>query len=116
MSEIDTLLFFFSSRRRHTRWPRDWSSYVCSSDLFTVLPAPRVRNCTKTSTPSRSTLSRSEERRVGKECRWRWSAEHGKKRERKGGIGGQRTGRGGRGQEGRVDGERRGVRTREERQ
>src|SRR5207253_8005623 len=23
----------FSSRRRHTRWPRDWSSDVCSSDL-----------------------------------------------------------------------------------
>src|SRR5215208_8418702 len=28
--------FFFSSRRRHTRWPRDWSSDVCSSDLFGV--------------------------------------------------------------------------------
>src|SRR5690625_7820419 len=27
------LFFFFSSRRRHTRWPRDWSSDVCSSDL-----------------------------------------------------------------------------------
>src|SRR5215510_15870182 len=27
--------FFFSSRRRHTRWPRDWSSDVCSSDLGT---------------------------------------------------------------------------------
>src|SRR5271166_5037026 len=27
--------FFFSSRRRHTRWPRDWSSDVCSSDLLT---------------------------------------------------------------------------------
>src|SRR5690625_3876295 len=27
------VLFFFSSRRRHTRWPRDWSSDVCSSDL-----------------------------------------------------------------------------------
>src|SRR5690625_6460899 len=26
-------LFYFSSRRRHTRWPRDWSSDVCSSDL-----------------------------------------------------------------------------------
>src|SRR5207253_7925427 len=24
---------FFSSRRRHTSWPRDWSSDVCSSDL-----------------------------------------------------------------------------------
>src|SRR5690625_7640103 len=26
-------MFVFSSRRRHTRWPRDWSSDVCSSDL-----------------------------------------------------------------------------------
>src|SRR2546429_6463132 len=26
--------FFFSSRRRHTRCSRDWSSDVCSSDLF----------------------------------------------------------------------------------
>src|SRR5689334_7396913 len=25
--------FFFSSRRRHTRWSCDWSSDVCSSDL-----------------------------------------------------------------------------------
>src|SRR5690625_4063553 len=30
------LWFFFSSRRRHTRWPRDWSSDVCSSDLDTA--------------------------------------------------------------------------------
>src|SRR5690625_4468560 len=28
--------FIFSSRRRHTRWPRDWSSDVCSSDLVGV--------------------------------------------------------------------------------
>src|SRR5207253_8418381 len=27
------LCFIFSSRRRHTSWPRDWSSDVCSSDL-----------------------------------------------------------------------------------
>src|SRR5437870_13825675 len=27
------MYFFFASRRRHTRWPRDWSSDVCSSDL-----------------------------------------------------------------------------------
>src|SRR5690606_39477493 len=31
------LTFFFSSRRRHTRFSRDWSSDVCSSDL---VPAP----------------------------------------------------------------------------
>src|SRR5439155_18032291 len=29
--------FFFSSRRRHTRWPRDWSSDVCSSDLLILV-------------------------------------------------------------------------------
>src|SRR5207302_5502321 len=31
------LSFFFSSRRRHTRFSRDWSSDVCSSDLGTAL-------------------------------------------------------------------------------
>src|SRR5438309_2386720 len=30
---ISRKLFFFSSRRRHTRWNCDWSSDVCSSDL-----------------------------------------------------------------------------------
>src|SRR5437870_5649421 len=38
--------FFFSSRRRHTRWPRDWSSDVCSSDLritkSVALPTQRL--------------------------------------------------------------------------
>src|SRR6266481_7825885 len=29
----ERLFFFFSSRRRHTRWNCDWSSDVCSSDL-----------------------------------------------------------------------------------
>src|SRR6266508_5966807 len=33
--------FFFSSRRRHTRWPRDWSSDVCSSDLFETIVRER---------------------------------------------------------------------------
>src|SRR6202043_827197 len=32
---------FFSSRRRHTRWPRDWSSDVCSSDLVNFGRLPR---------------------------------------------------------------------------
>src|SRR5690606_40575347 len=31
-------VFFFSSRRRHTRFSRDWSSDVCSSDLQWRLP------------------------------------------------------------------------------
>src|SRR3712207_9487030 len=37
-------LFFFSSRRRHTRYWRDWSSDVCSSDLdMTYLGLERLR-------------------------------------------------------------------------
>src|SRR5438876_5090817 len=42
--------FFFSSRRRHTRWTGDWSSDVCSSDLSTGMKrcsSPYRRNpCT----------------------------------------------------------------------
>src|SRR5439155_17334188 len=33
-------MFFFSSIRRHTRWPRDWSSDVCSSDLNVLSAVP----------------------------------------------------------------------------
>src|SRR2546430_14672806 len=33
---LKSSLFFFSSRRRHTRFDCDWSSDVCSSDLVTV--------------------------------------------------------------------------------
>src|SRR5690606_40199148 len=36
-----SVFFFFSSRRRHTRFSRDWSSDVCSSDLVAEL-VPRV--------------------------------------------------------------------------
>src|SRR6266702_7380351 len=35
MSDVGVVCFF-SSRRRHTRWPRDWSSDVCSSDLVAL--------------------------------------------------------------------------------
>src|SRR5439155_18803499 len=92
------IIFFFSSRRRHTRWPHDWSSDVCSSDLAAsqhlVLPeivsdAPafpqslqlsaEAFQCTlqrgfKSCGVSNTSLCevRSEERRVGKECRSRW--------------------------------------------
>src|SRR5206468_10201985 len=69
-------LFFFSSRRRHTRSDRDWSSDVCSSDL-SASRSPRTRS------PRRSRCRanrdgpglgrRSEERRVGKECRALWA-------------------------------------------
>src|SRR5438445_2552931 len=38
------VLFFFSSRRRHTRYWRDWSSDVCSSDLFLTLIMDQVVN------------------------------------------------------------------------
>src|SRR6267143_2829457 len=34
--QLLTFFFFFSSRRRHTRWNCDWSSDVCSSDLWTL--------------------------------------------------------------------------------
>src|SRR2546422_5361221 len=37
--EIVCVCFFFSSRRRHTRCSRDWSSDVCSSDLERVIRA-----------------------------------------------------------------------------
>src|SRR5256884_5780899 len=33
-SRVSAHVFFFSSRRRHTRCSRDWSSDVCSSDLL----------------------------------------------------------------------------------
>src|SRR3984885_15718037 len=35
--------FFFSSRRRHTRCGRDWSSDVCSSDLGALIPKRHQR-------------------------------------------------------------------------
>src|SRR3712207_8376089 len=36
LSLPSSCFFFFSSRRRHTRYWRDWSSDVCSSDLGSV--------------------------------------------------------------------------------
>src|SRR5439155_8178083 len=76
---------FFPSRGRHTRWPRDWSSDVCSSDLFVALGCDRswsalsipitserdesiVRKPEKFKSFFLKTIgARSEERRVGKE-------------------------------------------------
>src|SRR5207248_4450533 len=71
------VLFFFSSRRRHTSSYGDWSSDVCSSDLPGSPASWRgasvsARNSSR-ATWTRATASRSEERRVGKECRSRWS-------------------------------------------
>src|SRR3712207_7518173 len=80
--------FFFSSRRRHTRYWRDWSSDVCSSDLREVLPSGAGRPDRRLhlararhhdpprGLPERRRAARSEERRVGKECRSRWSPYH----------------------------------------
>src|SRR5699024_11301996 len=74
------LFFFFSSRRRHTRSKRDWSSDVCSSDLRYGRANPRPEKyvtCPRVSSTASPTTSgsgrhlhpvgRSEERRVGKE-------------------------------------------------
>src|SRR5690606_40596185 len=38
---VSALMFFFSSRRRHTRFSRDWSSDVCSSDLMPLQHSER---------------------------------------------------------------------------
>src|SRR5438874_9023754 len=81
-------VFFFSSRRRHTRSLRDWSSDVCSSDLRlaprrAVIVAhvdSRDVRCAAESEAG-DIHGRSEERRVGKECRSRWSPYHKKKKE-----------------------------------
>src|SRR5207245_5996690 len=89
------LCFFFSSRRRHTRCYRDWSSDVCSSDLSMSPAVDRagrvvIAKCASTPRdPSEGLMEglgllaselgldlpdllarteRSEERRVGKEC------------------------------------------------
>src|SRR5690606_39546993 len=98
---------FFSSRRRHTRFSRDWSSDVCSSDLSAVawcqvgdtfyvawtsylysyhIPTDTWTRLADTLGSARSAMmvhrdgylylfsgeGRSEERRVGKECRSWW--------------------------------------------
>src|SRR5262245_66139138 len=83
--------FFFSSRRRHTRCLSDWSSDVCSSDLTCVVrcsPGYPARGRSLLFRAVMVTVAsrhpgprqglehrfelRSEERRVGKECRARW--------------------------------------------
>src|SRR5260370_37497142 len=108
-------IFFFSSRRRHTRFKCDWSSDVCSSDLGSgrdrqivsrdgeIVAPTRIENragsdsqlpildrrakiffvaARRVALTSRvlkdrlHLFARSEERRVGKECRSRWSPYH----------------------------------------
>src|SRR5688500_20142154 len=82
--------FFFSSRRRHTRLQGDWSSDVCSSDLLKLLARQAAyREILKWRGKLKwegdeSIDWRSEERRVGKECRWGWSAHHERKKREEG--------------------------------
>src|SRR5438034_11569358 len=90
------LFFFFSSRRRHTRSLCDWSSDVCSSDLVAIAYSDPVKSdlakCDVVffATPNTVAMgeakalleARSEERRVGKECRSRWSRYDEKKKEK----------------------------------
>src|SRR5437762_12250715 len=76
-------IFFFSSRRRHTRYIGDWSSDVCSSDLAwsTQTYSGNGPDFMPNEPPTwpvnmrrrlGSTLRRSEERRVGKEWKCGW--------------------------------------------
>src|SRR5256885_8158776 len=104
LSAICRVDFFFSSRRRHTRLQGDWSSDVCSSDLWggrtvALFAHRRLRekppaggvSVYRESIPLDERLVgpglrlldalgwrgvRSEERRVGKEGRSRWSPYH----------------------------------------
>src|SRR3989475_4766774 len=96
------IFFFFSSRRRHTRFDCDWSSDVCSSDLGvqgrealrslepcgaalgSIHPLQTIADPERAPERLRGAwaavegmpAARSEERRVGKECRSRWSPYH----------------------------------------
>src|ERR1035438_3726313 len=69
-----------SSRRRHTRCLSDWSSDVCSSDLCTIGTILSIKKppglYPNNGRIPQKILTRSEERRVGKECRSRWSPYH----------------------------------------
>src|SRR5437879_13761322 len=87
--------FFFSSRRRHTRYIGDWSSDVCSSDLNAARFARQdaVEAAWEVVQPLLDRPGavypylrgswRSEERRVGKECRSGGAAGHEKQKETK---------------------------------
>src|SRR6267143_2797077 len=50
------LFFFFSSRRRHTRWNCDWSSDVCSSDLNGAGKTTTIRILATVLTPTAGTV------------------------------------------------------------
>src|SRR3712207_8075302 len=92
-------IFFFSSRRRHTRYWRDWSSDVCSSDLgvaplaalilayaaaitslglalATWIPRAGRAAALTVGLYTVTSLGRSAARRVGKERSSRWTPYH----------------------------------------
>src|SRR5690242_4329546 len=74
--------FFFSSRRRHTILTCDWSSDVCSSDLIDIDANDAVPLGHKIAIADvGGDSTRSEERRVGKECRSRWASDHLKEKD-----------------------------------
>src|SRR2546422_10140616 len=58
VSSCHSFLFFFSSRRRHTRCSRDWSSDVCSSDLRFTPSAPAMATANVNFTANEDTGSR----------------------------------------------------------
>src|SRR3989454_3750946 len=51
-----SLIFFFSSRRRHTRLQGDWSSDVCSSDIMSRARSPPSPTAEMVTSPESSTL------------------------------------------------------------
>src|SRR5438309_12084840 len=69
----NSVIFFFSNKRRHTSWNCDWSSDVCSSDLKSLdfAPLPKSLADKAVAQLDKIQVPRSEERRVGKEwsCR-----------------------------------------------
>src|SRR5690606_40621541 len=100
--EYQSAFYVFSSRRRHTRFSRDWSSDVCSSDLAARRVVKRARvnmqhaqalvgamdlvvtvhgpldaGAITDLEPEQDRNLRSEERRVGKASESRWSAARG---------------------------------------
>src|SRR5688572_19294845 len=95
-TEVSTMYFFFSSRRRHTRFDCDWSSDVCSSVLGHLVgrvtgmqkaaeaagdAADKVAGAAKAAKgTAEGKAKRSEERRVGKESTPRRPASEHKKK------------------------------------
>src|ERR1035441_5271204 len=72
-SMSDVCSHFFSRRRRHTRCLSDWSSDVCSSDLLRLPVHHHQADQEEAEDGETSDADRSEERRVGKERRFRGS-------------------------------------------